>query len=107
MGRSLVAQLVKDLALALSLHWLGFVFWRRYDPWPRNFHMGVGLKKKNDMGVCFSGVLGSGCLDPLFPYDNKLLLHSRKTVFPVAWQNIIPKYAFNYVCLYVIKSMFI
>ena len=32
-----MAQQVKDLALLLL--WLGSLMWRRFNPWPRNFHM--------------------------------------------------------------------
>ena len=32
-----MAQWVKDLAL--SLQWLGSLLRRRFNPWPRNFHM--------------------------------------------------------------------
>ena len=42
---SLVAQWVKDPAL--SLQWLCSLLWRRFSPWPRNFHMPwAWLKKK-------------------------------------------------------------
>ena len=39
-----MAQWVKDLALALQR--LGSLLWYRLDPWPRNFHMQEGKKKK-------------------------------------------------------------
>ena len=42
---SLVAQQFEDLAL--SLWWLGFMMWCKFDPWPGNFHMLWGwLKEK-------------------------------------------------------------
>ena len=40
---SLVAQGIKDLVL--SLLWLGYLLWRRFDPWPGNFFMLQGWPK--------------------------------------------------------------
>ena len=31
---------------ALSLQWLGWLLWHRFDPWPRNFHMPQTWSKK-------------------------------------------------------------
>ena len=43
---SLVVQWVKDPALLLQR--LGLLLWRRFDPWPGNFHMlCVGVAKKS------------------------------------------------------------
>lgn len=38
-----MVQWVKNLAL--SLQWLGWLLWHRFDPCLRNFHM-VGVKQK-------------------------------------------------------------
>ena len=46
---SLSAQWVKDLALSLLL--LGSLLWRRFSPWPRNFHMPWVQKKEKIL--CF------------------------------------------------------
>ena len=39
-----MAQRVKDLVL--SLLWLWLLLWRRFDPWPGNFHMPQAWQKK-------------------------------------------------------------
>ena len=47
LGSSLMAQRVKDLALALQR--LRLLLWYGFDPWPRNFHMlWVWPKKKKN-----------------------------------------------------------
>ena len=50
LGRSLVAQWVKDLAL--SPQQLRSLLWHRFYAWPGNFHMPwVQAKKKKKLGV--------------------------------------------------------
>ena len=44
MRSSLVAQWLKDLVL--SLLWCRSLLWRRFNPWPRNFHAPQHGKKK-------------------------------------------------------------
>ena len=45
-----MVQWVKDLVLFLqqlrSLLWLRLLLWRRFDPWPGNFHMLQAWSKK-------------------------------------------------------------
>ena len=43
--RGVVAQQVKDLA---SLLWLRLPLWRGFNPWPRNFHMQLSVKTKQN-----------------------------------------------------------
>ena len=45
-GRSLAVQWVQDLVL--SLQQLGSLLWRRFDPWPGNFHVPPQLRKKKE-----------------------------------------------------------
>ena len=44
---SLVTQWMKDPVL--SMLWLQSLLWRRFDPWPRNFHMMQVRPKKINM----------------------------------------------------------
>ena len=39
-----MAQQVKDPVL--SLHWLKYLLWCRFYPWPGNFHMPLGPSKR-------------------------------------------------------------
>ena len=45
-----MAQQVKDLVL--SLQWLGFLLWHRFDPWPGNFHVPQVQPKKSVASPC-------------------------------------------------------
>lgn len=48
---SVVAQEVKNPAL--SWLWLGSLMWHRFGPWPWNFHMPFGKKKKKELNSLY------------------------------------------------------